>query len=89
MNSVVDRHQAFHRGTDRIFEILTSDQVCALAAFEPDARLAERIACLGELANERRLTDAERYEYEAYIEANDLVAILKAEAQYRLSAGGN
>jgi hypothetical protein len=89
MNAVADPHQAFHRGTAGIFAILTPDQIRSLAALEADGAFDDRVAYLAERANEGELTDVERAEYEAYIEANNLVAILKAEAQYRLSAGGN
>ena len=39
-------------------------------------------------ANEGELTDEEREVYEAYIEANNLMAILQAEARFRLQPTG-
>jgi hypothetical protein len=89
MNAVADPHQAFHRGTAGIFAILTPEQIRSLAALEADGTFADRVAHLAERANEGELTDAERAEYEAYIEANNLVAILKAEAQHRMNTSGN
>lgn len=89
MNALADPHQAFHEGTAGVFALLTADQIRSLAALETDGSFAERVNSLAERANEGELTDSERAEYEAYIEANNLVAILKAEAQYRLSAIGN
>jgi len=44
---------------------------------------------LAEKANEGELSAAERAEYEAYIEANNLLAVLQAEARYRLSQIGS
>ncbi|HVX10866.1 MAG TPA: hypothetical protein VHC22_06770 [Pirellulales bacterium] len=40
---------------------------------------------LSQKANEGELSEAERAEYEAYIEANNLLAVLQAEARFRLS----
>ena len=70
--------QAFHRGTAPIFAILTADQTKRLAE-QGDPELAKRAAELAEKANEGELSPAEREEYEAYIEANDLLAVLQAE----------
>ena len=50
----------------------------------PDA-LQHRVDALAELANEGLLTDDERAEYEALINAEDLVAILKLKARRQLS----
>ena len=46
---------------------------------------AERLAELGEKANDEELTPLERAEYEGYIEANNLLAVLQAEARFRLA----
>jgi hypothetical protein len=40
---------------------------------------------LSQKANEGELSEAERAEYEAYIEANNLLAVLQAEARFWLS----
>jgi hypothetical protein len=80
---------AFHRGTAPIFAILTAEQTKRLAELEGDPDLAKRVAELAEKANEGDLSPAEREEYEAYIEANNLLAILQAEARYRLDHNGS
>jgi len=80
---------AFHRGTAPIFSILTVDQTKRLAELEADPDLADRAAELASKANEGVLSAAEREEYEAYIEANNLLAILQAEARYRLTQNGS
>jgi hypothetical protein len=77
--------QAFHRGTAPIFSILTADQTKRLAELEGDPLLADRVAELARKANEGELSPADRDEYEAYIEANNLLAVLQAEARYRLT----
>jgi hypothetical protein len=76
--------QAFHRGTAAIFSILTADQTKRLAELQADPALAKRVEELAEQANEGELSSADREEYEAYIEANSLLAVLQAEARYRL-----
>ncbi len=78
-------HQAFHRGTAPIFELLTAEQTRRLADLHADPGLAERLSELASKANEGELTEGERAEYEAYIEANNHLAALQAEARFRLS----
>ncbi len=84
--SIADNsEQAFHRGTAPIFALLTPDQTRRLASLEADASLANRLTELASKANEGELSATERAEYEAYIEANNLLAVLQAEARFRLS----
>jgi len=85
MSIADDSQQAFHRGTAPIFALLTPDQTRRLASLEADASLADRLTELASKANEGELSAAERAEYEAYIEANNLLAVLQAEARFRLS----
>ena len=80
--------QAFHRGTASLFAILTEDHTKRLAELEGDPDLAERIEALARMANEGELSPLDRDEYEAYIEANNLLAILQAEARFRLGQAG-
>ena len=82
-----DSHQAFHRGTAPIFALLTEDQTRRPADLQGDPTLAERLEALATKVNEGELTDAERAEYEAYTEANNLLAVLQAEARFRLTSG--
>jgi hypothetical protein len=84
MNLIADPQQAFHRGTAPIFALLSDDQMRHLAQLPADASLAERVDELAGKANEGELTAEERGEYEAYIEANNLLAVLQAEARFRL-----
>lgn len=50
--------------------------------------MADRVAELAQKANEGELGAADREEYEAYVEANNLLAVLQAEARYRLNQNG-
>ncbi|MBI2825812.1 MAG: hypothetical protein HYX69_14090 [Planctomycetia bacterium] len=86
MSLTNEPHQAFHRGTAPIFELLTPEQTRKLADLRADAGLTVRLSELAEKANEGELSGRERAEYEAYIEANNLLATLQAEARFRLSA---
>jgi len=88
MSTVFDHRQAFHRGTAPIFSLLSSEQIQQIAALQADAALAVRVEELAEKANEGELTDPERAEYEAYIDANDFLAVMQAEARFRLSQRG-
>lgn len=82
-----DSHDAFHRGTAPIFALLTDDQTRRLAELRGDPELIVRLESLAAKANEGDLSEEERAEYEAYIEANNLLAALQAEARFRLSGG--
>jgi hypothetical protein len=79
-------HQAFHRGTAPVFALLTDEQTRQLAELRADPTLADRLSELAGKANEGNLSPGERAEYEAYIEANNLLATLQAEARFRLSS---
>lgn len=85
MGIVDESHQAFHRGTAAIFALLTPEQTQQLARLQGDPVIAERLTDLSRKANEGELSESERAEYEAYIEANNLLAVLQAEARFRLS----
>lgn len=85
MSSLQESHQAFHRGTAPIFSLLTTEQTRQLAELQGDAGIGQRLGELAEKANEGRLSADEQAEYEAYIEANNLLAVLQAEARFRLT----
>jgi uncharacterized protein YnzC (UPF0291/DUF896 family) len=52
-----------------------------VADLQPDAALVARIDELREKANEGELTEAERADYEEFVESIDLLGILKAKAR--------
>lgn len=87
MSITGDSHQAFHRGTAPFFALLTDDQTRRLADLQGDAALTAHLEELADKANEGELSEVERAEYEAYIEANNFLAVLQAEAHFRLTAG--
>lgn len=88
MNTTTHSQQAFHRGTAPIFAILSKEQLRYLTQLQADESLADRVELLASRCNEGSLTPEELDEYEAYIEANNLLAVLKAEALFRLNTSG-
>lgn len=70
---------------DRYFEpvaaALTPQSAQALVDLKPDPAAMARVAELGQKANEGLLTDEELEEYRAYVEAGDLISVLKAKAR--------
>ncbi len=88
MNVTTQSQQAFHRGTAPIFDILSKDQMQHLSDLQADDSLSDRIDESASKANEGELSAEERDEYEGYIEANNLMAVLQAEAQFRLKLNG-
>jgi hypothetical protein len=72
---------AFDRGTDGILQFLTVDQAAALVAYRGDEATRARIEELASKSTEGELTEAERAEYEGYVQANDFIATLQAKAR--------
>ncbi len=85
MSTAEDSHLAFHCGAAPIFALLTVEQTRRLADLQGDSAIAARLTELAERANEGELSAAEEAEYEAYIEANNLLAVLQAGARFRLT----
>jgi hypothetical protein len=65
----------------------SSEMAKYVAEFRADAVVQARIEELAEKANEGDLTDVERREYEEYVDAGTLIAILQAKARKRLGGG--
>jgi hypothetical protein len=70
-----------NRFLDRFTECLTPEVAQRVADLRPDAATQDRIDELREKANEGKLSEAERAEYEEFVESIDIVAILKAKAR--------
>ena len=78
-----------NRLLDPLGRMLTPDVARKLVNYRFDAKDQTRIDKLARKCNEGRLSEAERREYETYVEAIDFIAILQAKARARLkrSAG--
>jgi hypothetical protein len=69
------------RFLDPFTECLTPEVAQRVAELQPDAALVARIDELREKANEGELPEAERAEYDEFVESIDLLGILKAKAR--------
>lgn len=72
-----------------VTDCFTSPVAQRVAALKLDPKIQARIDDLAGRCNEGALTDSERAEYEAYVEALDTVAILQAKARLRVSQAGS
>lgn len=59
----------------------TPEVAAKVAALRADEKLQQRIDFLAERANEGKLTSEETDEYESYVRAIDVIAILQAQAR--------
>ncbi|HEV8147900.1 MAG TPA: hypothetical protein VGP79_16035 [Bryobacteraceae bacterium] len=73
---------------DPLSRCLDAESARRVAEFQIAPQVQERIGALAERANEGLLTDDERAEYEAVINAADFISILKLKARRQLSASG-
>ncbi len=67
---------------------LDTDSARRVAEFRIAPRVQERIRTLAERANDGLLRDEERLEYEALINAADIITILKLKAERSLRSNG-
>jgi hypothetical protein len=74
---------------DPLSRCLDAESARRLAEFRADAAVLARIETLAERANDGTLSDDERTEYEALINAADLIVILRLKAQRQLSSNGS
>jgi hypothetical protein len=76
---------AFKRGIHPLLAILLHDKTETVLNFRPDLALQARIEELAAKSTEGVLTAQERAEYEGYVRANKLIAILKRQARQLLN----
>jgi len=70
---------------DPVSRCLSKDAARALIGVRADAQTQARVQELAEKCNEGTLTPEERSEYESYVMAANIVAILQAKARARLA----
>jgi uncharacterized protein YnzC (UPF0291/DUF896 family) len=73
-----------HRVLEPVLRSLPPEAARQIASAEADDELQQRIAELASKADEGTLTSEEQREYEAYIDAGDIVATLQAIARKTL-----
>jgi hypothetical protein len=71
---------------DPLSRCLDADSARRVVDLQLDPPIQERISMLAERANEGTLTDAERSEYEALINAAEFISILKLKARLYLES---
>jgi hypothetical protein len=70
---------------DPVGRCLSDEAARALAGLRADEETQAHVGDLAEKCNQGRLSDEERAEYEAYVMAANIVAILQAKARARLA----
>jgi len=81
-DSAFDR--AFDRAMEPFFRLLTSEQMRQLTMLARDSSIEHRVAQLADKSQAGELTDCELSEYEAYVRANNLLAVMCGLANRRL-----
>lgn len=75
---------------DRLLEpvsnCLTPEVARKLASLRADPKLQERVDLLASKCNEGELSPEEREEYELYVRASSIIALLQAKARRRITA---
>jgi hypothetical protein len=73
---------------DPVSRCLDAESARRLLDVKMDPAVQERVDELAKKANEGLLTEPERTEYEAYINTDDFISILKLKARRYLAASG-
>jgi hypothetical protein len=79
-------HQVLDRLLDPVGRCLSVEAARELAGLRADEETQAKVRELAEKCNEGTLSAEERAEYEAYVMAANIVAILQAKARARLAA---
>ena len=80
MSTSLDR-SSLHRFLEQFTDTFTPELAEHFAKLPPSPELQARLDELGSKSNEGTLTDAERTEYETYVEAMDVIALLRVKSQ--------
>jgi hypothetical protein len=72
------------RYLEQLTACLTPDVARRIVEFRPNEKTESRLAHLRQRANEGELSDAERSEYQEFVELVDFVGLLKAQARAAL-----
>jgi len=73
---------------DPLSRCLDEESARRVAEFRIGPSVQARVDVLAERANDGTLTEEERDEYDSFIDATDLIAILQIKAQQRLEPNG-
>lgn len=75
-----------HRYLEPVALALTPQSARAILAIKPTEADVQRIEALGQKASDGSLSEDERDEYRTYVDAGDLISILKAKARLTLAS---
>lgn len=87
MSATAD-HRILDEMLDPVGQCLTPEVAARIAALRADRQMQHRLDELAEKNSAGTLTPREVTEYEAYVEALDVIAILQAKARNALKAAG-
>lgn len=87
MATITD-HRILDEVLDPVGQCLTPAVAARIAALRAGPQTQERLDELANRNSEGRLTPSEESEYEAYVEALDVIAILQAKARKVLKSAG-
>jgi hypothetical protein len=79
--STTTENAALDRVLEPVIAILTPEVAQGIADMRADPQLQVRLDELASKANNGQLTDAERQEYEDYVDAIDFIGIFQAKAR--------
>ena len=79
---------SLHRILDGFTDTFTPELAEHFANLPPSSDVQARLDELGEKANEGLLTEAERSEYETYVEVLDVIARLRVKAERQARGNG-
>ena len=82
-------HRILDQMLDPLGRCLTPDVASRIANLRANARTQRRLDELAEKNAEKTLTPREEAEYDAYVEALDVIAVLQAKARKVLKTAGN
>lgn len=88
MNPNNEERSALDRLLDPLSLCLDEESARRVLELRVDPAVQARVDVLAERANEGQLTPDERTEYEALINADDVIAILKSKLSRRLDVNG-
>ena len=71
---------------DPFTQCLDAESAQRVIAFGASPEVEHRVSALAQRANEGTITEDERIDYEALINASDFIAILKLKAQRKLTS---
>lgn len=74
---------SLHRFLEQFTDTLTPELAQHFVSLPPNPDLQARLDELGEKANDGTLTQAERSEYDTYVEAMDVIALLRVKTLAR------